>query len=304
MEIPAIVGLSLTGVCLVLLIIALMQLNALRSALSEIDHRVRQLHRPAEDGGRIDRTASMLQVLLDQMRRLDEAVVALSPRFSSPTPASAAPSPPPFPPPMPASAERAVAAPEPEPMVDIADDRWGFKDRSVEPFPEERVSADRTAPAPLLEQEAKPWVAPASEPTPAQATSSKHVVEVLDEYRRLIAQPRKAEINRWTDDHEGESCEATEDGAFKPLDREAGGLLVLLPQGRDRAMVLPAGRMVVDFATNFANALSLRSVTRQTFELVEDGSGVLSLVEPAYAERREGVWRLTSPGRLSGLNPG
>lgn len=302
MGIPAIVGLCLAGVCLVLLIIALVQLNAMRSALSEIDHRVRQLQRPAEDGGRVDRTASMLQVLLDQMRRLDEAVAALRPRFSSPTPASAAPSPPPFPPPPPpAPAERAVAAREP--IVDTGGDR-GLGARAFEPFPEERASTGRTASAPASEQVAKPWVALASEPTPAQAATSERDVEVLDEYRKLIAQPRKAEINRWTDEQEGESCEATEDGAFRPLDREAGGLLVLLPLGRDRAMVLPAGRMVVDFATNFANSLSLRSVTRQTFELVEDGSGVLRLVEPAYAERREGVWRLTSPGRLSGLNPG
>lgn len=312
MEIPAIIGLCVASICLVLLIIALVQLSALRSALSEIDQRVRQLPRPAEDAGRIDRTASMLQVLLDQMRRLDEAVATLRPSFSSPTPASAAPPPPPPPPPSPspspsqsqpsASAERAVAAPEL--IVDIGSDGQGLKARAFEPFQEERASADRTAPAPAAEQVAKPWVAPASEPPPSQAATSEREVEVLDEYRKLIAQPRKAEINRWTDDHDGESCEATDDGTFRPLDREAGGLLVLLPLGRDRAMVLPAGRMVVDFATNFANALSLRSVTRQTFELVEDGSGVLRLVEPAYAERLEGVWRLSSPGRLSGLNPG
>ncbi|QCB42576.1 hypothetical protein E5673_10330 [Sphingomonas sp. PAMC26645] len=304
MGIPTIVGLCVAGVCLVLLIIALVQLSGLRSALSETDKRVRQLPRPAEDAGRIDRTASMLQVLLDQMRRLDEAVATLRPSFSSPTPASAAPPPPPPPsPPQPsASAERAVAAPKL--IVDIGSDGQGLKGRAFEPFPEERASADRTAPAPAAEQVAKPWVAPASEPPPSQAATSEREVEVLDEYRKLIAQPRKAEINRWTDDHDGESCEATDDGTFRPLDREAGGLLVLLPLGRDRAMVLPAGRMVVDFATNFANALSLRSVTRQTFELVEDGSGVLRLVEPAYAERLEGVWRLSSPGRLSGLNPG
>jgi hypothetical protein len=83
--------------------------------------------------------------------------------------------------------------------------------------------------------------------TLAQASASERDFEVLDEYRKLIAQPRKAEINRWTDDHDGESCEATEDGAFRPLDREAGGLLVLLPLGGERAMVLPAGRMVVDY---------------------------------------------------------
>lgn len=303
MGIPAIVGLSLASVCLVLLIIAIVQLNALRSALSEIDRRLRQLQRPAEDNGNIDRNASLLQALLDQMRRLDEAVAALHPRFSSPTPASAAPSPAPSrPPPRPEPAERAVAAPEP--TVEVGGDRERHKDRVVEPFPEERASDGVTPPAPAWEQVAKPWVAHASEPTPAQAATSERGTEVLDEYRKLIAQPRKAEINRWTDDHEGESCEAMEDGAFRPLDREAGGLLVLLPLGRDRAMVLPAGRMVVDFVTNFANSLSLRSVTRQTFELVEDGSGVLRLVEPAYAERREGVWRLTSPGRLSGLNAG
>jgi hypothetical protein len=299
MGIPAIFGLCLASVCLVLLIIALVQLNALRSALLEIDHRVQQLQRPAEDGGRVDRTASMLQVLLDQMRRLDEAVAALRPRFSTPTPASAAPSPPPSPPP---PAERAVATREP--IINTVGDRGGLEARAFEPFPEARACAGRTAPASASEQVAKPWVAPAAEPTPARPATSERDVEVLDEYRKLIAQPRKAEINRWTDDQQGESCEATEDGTFRPLDRDAGALLILVPVGEDRAMVLPAGRLVVDFATNFANSLSLRSVTRQTFGLVEDGSGVLRLMEPAYAERREGVWRLTSPGRLSGLNPG
>jgi len=296
MGITAIVGLSLASICLVLLIIALVQLSALRSTLSDTDHRVRQLQRAAEDGGRVDRTTPMLGNLLEQMRRLDEAVANLRPRYSSPMPPSAAQSPPQPPP-----AERAVAASEP--IREMGGDREGLTARAFEPLLEERASAARTAPATASEQVAKPWMAPASEPIPAQEAASERDVEVLGEYRKLIAQPRKAEINRWTDDHQGESCEATEDDAFRPLDRDAGGLLVLLPLGGDRAMVLPAGRLVVDFATNFANSLSLRSVTRQTFELVEDGSGVLRLMEPAYAERREGVWRLTSPGRLSGLNP-
>ncbi|MDE0924820.1 MAG: hypothetical protein OSA96_17725, partial [Aurantimonas coralicida] len=251
MGIPTIVGLCVAGVCLVLLIIALVQLSGLRSALSETDKRVRQLPRPAEDAGRIDRTASTLQVLLDQVRRLEEAVAALRPSSSSPAPASAAPSPPLGSPEQTATAERAIAAPEP--IVGIGGDGGGPSARAFEPSPEERASSGRTIPALASEPVVKPWVASALEPTPAQAAASERDFEVLDEYRKLIAQPRKAEINRWTDDHDGESCEATEDGAFRPLDREAGGLLVLLPLGDDRAMVLPAGRMVVDFATNFAN---------------------------------------------------
>ena len=299
MGIPAIVGLCLASVCLVLLIIALVQLNALRGTLSEIDLRVRQLQRAAEDGGRVERTNTVLGNLLEQMRRLDEAVVALRLRYSSPIPPSVTPSSPPPPPPR---AAQAVAAPKP--IEDIVSDRRGPTARAFEPLTDESASTGGTSHAPASQQVANPWVAPASEPTPAQAVASERDVELLEDYRKLIAQPRKAEINRWTDDHQCESCEATEDDAFRPLDRDAGGLLVLLPLGGDMAMVLPAGRLVVDFATNFANSLSLRSVTRQTFELVEDGSGVLRLVEPAYAERREGVWRLTVPGRLSGLNPG
>lgn len=300
MGIPVIVGLCLASVCLLLLIITLVQLSALRSALSEIDHRIHQLQRAAEDGGRVERTNPLLGNLLEQMRRLDEAVAALRPRHSSLTMPTAAPSPPP---PSPLPAEPAVA--RPRPIEDIwGDDRGDLTAPASEPIPEEHVAGARIDGAPASEPAAKPWAAPASEPVPVQAAASDRDLEVLEEYRKLIAQPRKTEINRWTDEHEGESCEATEEGVFRPLDRDAGGLLILLPLGEDRAMVLPAGRLVVDFATNFASSLSLRSVTRQTFELVEDGSGILRLMEPAYAERHEGVWRLTRSGRLSGLNPG
>ena len=299
MGVPAIVGLCLAGICLILLVIALVQLNALRGALSETDQRVRQLKRAAEDGSRIDRTNPVLGNLLEQMKRLDDAVAALRPKHSSTGAPFAAT---PVPSPSTQSVERTANAARPTDEIDSG--RRGPASLDFDPFPEERSSSRRTAPETPPEPVAKPWVASPSQPISGQTAVSERDGEILAEYRKLIAQPRKAEINRWMDDHQGESCEATEDDGFRSLDREAGGLLVLLPLGGDRAMVLPAGRLVVDFATNFANSLSLRSVTRQTFELVEDGSGVLRLAEPAYAERREGVWRLTAPGRLSGLNPG
>ncbi len=302
MGIPLTVGLCLTGICLVLLIIALVQLNKLRSALSEIDQRVRKVQRAAEDNSRVERAILLTGNLLEQMSRLDAAVAALRATSSRPPPSPASPPlPVPPPPPLPPPAERATGAWEA--TTDLWGDRGGFTARAIEQSIGERAPAVPSTAAPAGESEAKPWVPPASEPVPEHRRASEHDEGLLSEYRELIAQLRKADINRWTDDHEGESCEATEDGAFRPLDRDSGGLLVLVPLDRDRAMVLPAGRLVVDFATNYANSLSLRSVTRHTFELVEDGSGVLRLVEPAYAERREGVWRLARPGRVSGLNP-
>ena len=92
-----------------------------------------------------------------------------------------------------------------------------------------------------------------------------------------------------------------EDGALQPLAREAGGLLVLVPHDDAMGVLLPGGRLVVDFPTNFANAMSMRRVTRQSFELLSDGSGVLRLVEPAWAERVGEKWQLVSPGKLAGL---
>lgn len=124
---------------------------------------------------------------------------------------------------------------------------------------------------------------------------------LLEEYRQLLAQPRKSEINRWADERGGEACEVHDDGGFEALSRDSGGLLILLKIDAERAVVLPGGRLVADFATNFANAISMRSVTRECFDLLNDGSGVIRLIEPALARRGDGRWRLDRPGKLAGF---
>ena len=124
---------------------------------------------------------------------------------------------------------------------------------------------------------------------------------VLDEYRQLIAEPRKAEINRWADEHGGISCAIKEDGTIAALSREAGGMLLVVCDRDGSRLLLPGGRMVVEFATSFANMMSMRSVTRDCFELTSDGSGILRLLEPALVTGDGGHWDLASPGQLSGF---
>lgn len=143
------------------------------------------------------------------------------------------------------------------------------------------------------------WPEPAAQASPALQTSGD--ASVLNEYRQLIAQPRKAEINRWADERGGISCTVNEDGSISALSREAGGLLVIIRNSDGTQLLLPGGRMVVEFATSFANMMSMRSVTRDCFELTGDGSGLLRLVDPARVAGNEGFWTLVSPGELSGF---
>lgn len=153
-----------------------------------------------------------------------------------------------------------------------------------------------------------------TEPVSTLSTSDEPVVEAepegspidrraetLEAYRNLIAQPRKSDINRWADDVGGLVCEANDDGGFQTLSREAGGLLVLVPINDSLAIVVPSGRLVVDFATSYANVIAMRTITKNVFELTQDGTGVLRLIEPAIAKRNGETWRLVEAGQLAGL---
>lgn len=149
--------------------------------------------------------------------------------------------------------------------------------------------------APAFEAEPLPVAsaesAPATDSTPS----------LIDDYRQLIAEPRKNEINRWVDERGGMSCMVSEDGTIFPLAREAGGLLVVLRTTDGTELLVPGGRMAVEFATSFASPISMRSVTRDCFELSGDGTGILRLIEPAQIHSYGEGWSLVSPGRLSGF---
>jgi hypothetical protein len=140
-------------------------------------------------------------------------------------------------------------------------------------------------------------------PSPAAVVDRSEIrlQELVREYRELIAEPRKNEINRWCDEAGGWACEVGDDGTLRPLTREAGGLLVLIALEDRIGVVVPGGRLVVDFPTDFANAIAMRRVTRHAFELVNDGTGILRLTEAAEVERVGDKWQLVRPGTLAGL---
>lgn len=150
---------------------------------------------------------------------------------------------------------------------------------------------------------APPSVPEIDEPNVAFDAPNDRREAILEAYRGLIAQPRKSDINRWAEEFGGIVCEVTDDAAFQVTSREAGGLLVLVPVNDDEAIVVPSGRLVVDFATSYANVIAMRSVTKNSFELTQDGTGVLRLIEPAVAERSGDTWRLAQAGVVSGLKP-
>lgn len=162
--------------------------------------------------------------------------------------------------------------------------------------------------APPPEPPPPPVPAFGSEPYPTEPTQPAERAPVTDsssslinEYRQLIAEPRKNEINRWVDERGGMSCMVSEDGTIFPLTRDAGGLLVVLRTSDGTDLLVPGGRMAVEFATSFASPISMRSVTRDCFELIGDGTGILRLLEPARIRSLGEGWSLVSPGQLSGF---
>jgi hypothetical protein len=191
-------------------------------------------------------------------------------------------------------ADPGAARPEPEVRPGSRGDSAGWSSAGESA----RTGGPPSAPPP-------PAADPASRPftsAPAPDSSAAGGLDsLLEQYRELIAQPRKNEINRWSDDIGGTACEVTEDGTVKPLSRDEGGLLVLVTKDGVNGAVVPGGRLVVDFPTSFSNVISMRSVTRHSFELEADGSGILRLVEPALVTRAGDRWQLVRAGTIAGL---
>jgi len=129
-----------------------------------------------------------------------------------------------------------------------------------------------------------------------------HLQEIVQSYRDLIAQPVKNEINRWIAQAGGLSCEVVDDDRFHLPGGDSKGLLALMPLAGQSAIILPAGRLVVDFTSNFANVIAMRAVTRHAFDLIGGGGGKMQLIEPAHATFIGDEWRLDRPGKIGGFS--
>lgn len=171
---------------------------------------------------------------------------------------------------------------------------------TVTPAEEKAFSAPavRTDEPPAL---AAPATTPSLAEVFADAGKVDHLQDILLNYRDLIAQPVKSEINRWIAQAGGVTCEVAEDDGFYLPGGDAKGLLVLIPLAGESAIILPAGRLVVEFASHFANIIAMRAVTRHAFDLIAGDGGKMQLIEPAYATLIGNEWRLDRPGRIGGF---
>jgi hypothetical protein len=280
--------------CVPLLIVIMVQVSGLRSAIREFADQASKGQRASDRGGSLERMNAMLTNILEQIRRVDESVSAIR-RTERPDRTRRV-----------ADDDRTITPADAAPVRAPVDRTASVQIPPREPSTS-RLQPETFQPAPLVRERLAPLqTAPAAHEVPGwrdalrSGVAPTRAAEITDEYRKLIAQPRKADIKRWIDEQGGELCEVVDDGSFQ-TSRDGTGLLVMITLDETRALILPGGRLVVDFATNFANPLSLRSVTRQTFDLEPDGTGVLRLVEPAQAEYRDGAWRLANAGRLAGL---
>ena len=180
----------------------------------------------------------------------------------------------------------------------LAPRQTAFSVIAAEPLP-----LDRTRPLP--DPVGAAALAPIASPPPlaptAGANVANHIEALLPDYRALLARPRKADINSWIKAQAGQNCEFRDDNGLVLTVWDGSGLLVLVPIDDAVAIIVPGSRMVVEFATSFANLLSMRAVTRHAFHLSPDGLGALQLVSPALAEWVDGQWHLTQPGTLAGF---
>jgi hypothetical protein len=283
----ALVAAGLAGLSALLLIVVLLQIRSLANAVGELASA-----RSTPRGGREDPLhqvfASELKDIADQIGRFDIVFSEVQAQLNAARQAKPA-APAPAAQEAPALAQQ-VSSPAPVPQRSA----WG----------EEAAPAPSPRP-PLVDSDVSS--APAAGGG-ASAGGEPHLDAALEalqplvsEYRALIAEPRKNEINRWSDQAGGWACEIQEDGSVRPLAREAGGLLVLIGGSDDVGIIVPGGRLVVDFPTDFANTIAMRRVTREAFELINDGTGVLRITEAAVAKRSGDRWQLVQAGKLAGL---
>lgn len=270
MDYLSLAALGLSALCTTLLILLLVQLRSLRAGVARMVERSSKSTSSSRSGDAgYEAVLSGLKEIEEQIGKFDIVFSDVQRQLAGlRQPPAAAPAP------GPATARNTGASPP------------AFQPRAADP-------------APLPQTAATP-------PQPSSGVSAPYedrsdLEQLAAEYRELIAQPRKTEINRWTEESGGWPCEIGEDGSIQPLGRDGGGLLVLLTRDDRRGIIVPGGRMVVDFPTSFSDVISMRRITRQSFELVDDGTGVLRLAEPAYAERDGGKWQIIQPGKLTGF---
>lgn len=282
----ALAAAGLAGLSALLLIIVLVQIRSLVKAVRKLA--------PGQSGTRGRREEPLHQVFAGELKDIADQIGKFDIVFSDiqakldalrqarPGPAPAAPK----------------ARPAPQPVSSPA------------PVPQRHLGEEAAAPAPSPRPALNDSVvstAPAvggSAPAgggPDLDAGLKGLQALVSEYRELIAEPRKNEINRWSDEAGGWACELQENGSVRPLARESGGLLVLIAGKDDVGIIVPGGRLVVDFPTDFANIIAMRRVTRDAFELINDGTGVMRLTEAAVAKRAGDRWQLVRAGKLAGL---
>ena len=225
-----------------------------------------------------------LQVFEQRVEHVFAAIERVEARLLAPVAApTPAPAPPPSPWPAPSDAEPIPArAPAPAPPAAI-------------PLP------DDPSPPPLPPLVGSDAATGTDTPATADRLPSIDPEPLVVAYRALIAQPRRADITRWLDEHDGKGCEVGEGETLQLVGKEAGAPLALLPLSSDWGLVVPSGRTVVDFPTSYTDGLTLRLKTRGSFELEADGATGLRLLAPAVARRIEGRWRIEEPGRLGGF---
>lgn len=295
MDVVAVTALCLTGVSTLLLIVLLVQLRSLGIAVSRLvsaqpegttnarraDSLRQNVTSELEDIGLQIQKFDL--VFSDMQRQLTTLVnhARIAPREGVRDDADSAP------------AQTFISSPE-------TSERSSFATENAEP-----TTATTLTTSPDGVTSAPPFAQTGVEDSGAWSDSSPGALrlqQLVADYRNLITQPQKNEINRWSADAGGWTCEVSDDGTLQPLARDAGGLLVLVPHNEEVGALLPGGRLVVDFPTSFANVMSMRRVTRQSFELINDGSGVLRLLEPAWAKRVGDKWQVVRMGKLAGLN--